>query len=57
MIKEYLRRKKAPPTSDLDSLAYQLENSFNLDDINSLTKQLLDEFESLNLGCSAPNKT
>ncbi|CAF0816411.1 unnamed protein product [Brachionus calyciflorus] len=48
MIKEYLRRKKTPNTN-LDLLADQLENSFNLDDINSLTKQFLNQFESFNL--------
>lgn len=49
MIKEYLRRKKTTTTSDLDSLVNQLENSFNLDDINSITHQLLDQFETLNI--------
>lgn len=49
MIKEYLRRKKTPTTSDLDSLVNQLENSFNLDDINSITHRLLDKFETLNI--------
>lgn len=51
MIKEYLRRKKTHNT-DLDLLADQLENSFNLDDINSLTKKLLNQFETINLNSS-----
>lgn len=55
MIKEYLRRKKTS-TSDLDTLADQLENSFNLEDINSLTKELLSQFETLNLSKNGSNK-
>ena len=48
MIKEYLRQKKTS-TSDLDVLTTQLENVFTLDDINCLTKELLNKFETLNL--------
>lgn len=48
MIKEYLRRKKAS-TNDLDTLADKLESVFNLDDISTITIELLDKFETLNL--------
>jgi len=48
MIKEYLRRKKAS-TADLDTLADKLESVFNLDDINNITMEFLDKFETLNI--------
>lgn len=48
MIKEYLRQKKTS-TNDLDILTTKLENVFTLDDINCLTKELLNKFETLNL--------
>ena len=48
MIKEYLRRKKSS-TVDLDLLANKLENVFNLEDVNNITKELLNSFETLNL--------
>ena len=48
MIKEYLRRKQATSV-DLDMLANRLENVINLDDINSLTIELLTQFDSLNI--------
>ena len=48
MIKEYLRRQRSS-TSDLDMLTMRLENMFNVSDINSLTKELLDKFETLDL--------
>ena len=48
MIKEYLNRKKSN-TSELDALANQLENVFTVDDINHVTKELLNKFESFSL--------
>ncbi len=48
MIKEYLRRQKSS-TSELDMLTMRLENMFNTNDINSITKELLDKFETLDL--------
>jgi hypothetical protein len=48
MIKEYLRQKKTS-TNELDILTTKLENVFSLDDINCLTKELLNQFETLNL--------
>ena len=45
MIKEYLRRKKSS-TVDLDLLANKLENVFNLEDVNSITKELLNSFDN-----------
>lgn len=54
MIKEYLKRKKTSNT-DLDYLANQLENSFNLDDINCLTKKLLNQFETFNISSNNLN--
>ena len=48
MIKEYLRRRQTT-SADLDMLANRLENVINLDDINSLTIELLTQFDSLNL--------
>ena len=48
MIKEYLRRKKTT-SIDLDILSNKLENVFTLEDINSLTKEFMDKFETLNL--------
>lgn len=48
MIKEYLNRKKSN-MSELDALANQLENVFTVDDINHVTKELLNKFESFSL--------
>ena len=48
MIKQYLQRKKVTST-DLNSLADRLENVFSLDDISSLTKELLNQFDTLNI--------
>jgi hypothetical protein len=48
MIKEYLRQKKTS-TNDLDILTTKLESVFTLDDINCLTKELLNKFDSLNI--------
>ena len=48
MIKEYLKCKKQTD-SDLDMLTSKLESVFNIDDINSLTKELLNKFEMLDL--------
>ncbi len=62
MIKEYLNRKDksssastsasssaASVTCELDLLASKLESVFTTDDINNLTKELLDKFDSINL--------
>lgn len=48
MIKEYLTRKKSN-SCELDMLADKLESVFTIDDINNVTKELLDRFDSFNL--------
>jgi len=55
MIKEYLKCKKAN-SSDLDKLVDQLENVFNISDINNITKEILDKFDSLDLTNSNANQ-
>ncbi len=51
MIKEYLKRKEQS-TIELDVLSNKFENVFSLDDINSLTNELLNKFDSFNLKSS-----
>ena len=51
MIKEYLKRKEQS-TVELDLLANKLENVFSFDDLNTLTNELLNKFNSINLKSS-----
>ena len=55
MIKEYLKCKKAN-SSDIDKLVDQLENVFDISDINNITKEILDKFDSLELTNSNVNQ-
>jgi len=48
MIKEYLKRKHEA-TSELDILSNKFENTFSMDDISSLTNELLKKFDNFKL--------
>jgi hypothetical protein len=51
MIKEYLKRKDQS-IADLDLLSNKFENVFSLDDINTLTNELLNKFNSIDIKSS-----
>lgn len=51
MIKEYLKRKDQSIV-DLDLLSNKFENVFSLDDINTLTNELLNKFNSIDIKSS-----
>lgn len=51
MIKEYLKRKEQS-TEDLDLLSNKFQNVFSIADINTLTNELLNKFNTFNLKSS-----